>query len=237
MLKQIIAFVSAAFLGSTMAATIHLAGDSTCASYSVKKYAPLTGWGQALSQFVTPETTVNNRAVSGASSVRFINSGNWQKLLNKVQPGDFVIIQFGHNDQKKGERYADPATVYPANLRKMIADVRAKKATPVLATSIVRCTFRKGKLYDGGLYPYRDATLAVGRSENVAVVNLNGISENKINAMGEEEALKMYMYSTDIPKSKGSDKTHLTADGAAVVAGWFVEDCKAQKLPIAGCFK
>lgn len=237
MLKKFMTAAFLAFFSSAMAVTIHLAGDSTCASYSAPKYAPLSGWGQVLNEFVVPGVKVSNRAVGGASTVRFLQTGRWQKLVDKVKPGDFVIIQFGHNDQKKGDRYADPATTYRENLRKMIADVRAKGATPVLATSIVRCTFRKGKLVDNGLYAYRDATLAVAKSENADVVNFNGISENKINAIGEKEALKMYMYSTDLPKRKGRDKTHLTRDGALTFTQWFVDDCKAQKLPIAKYFK
>jgi len=238
MLKKIMTLVLSAAAGAAMATTIHLAGDSTCAPYAANR-APLTGWGQVLAKFTVPGVKVNNRAVSGTSTKSFIDAGLWNRLLTKVQKGDFVIIQFGHNDQKsnKPKTYADAAVAYPANLRKMIADVRAKGATPVLATSIVRCTFRNGKLYDNGLYPYRNATFAVGKSENVAVVNLNGISEEKINALGEKDALNMYMYSSNVPKLKGIDKTHLTKAGAETFAKWFVDDCKAQKLPLAKCFK
>lgn len=238
MLKKVMTLVLAAAASAAMAATIHLAGDSTCASYSAKR-APLTGWGQVLDKFTAPGVKVNNRAVSGTSTKTFMDSGLWNRMLARVQKGDYVIIQFGHNDQKSNnpKAYADAKVAYPANLRKMISDVRAKGATPVLATSIVRCTFRNGKLYDNGLYPYRDATFAVGKSENVAVVNLNGISEEKINAMGEEKALQMYMYSSNVPKLKGIDKTHLTAAGAETFAKWFIDDCKAQNLPLAKCFK
>ena len=239
MLKKLFTLALTAATGAVMAATIHLAGDSTCASYSQKR-APLTGWGQVLNQFTAPGVSVRNSATSGASTKTFMEQGRWDALLKKVKKGDYVLIQFGHNDQaKKAEKHADAAVAYPANLRKMIADVRAKGATPVLVTSIVRCVFDKkgSKLKDGGLYAYRDACFAVGKSENVTVVNFNGVCEEKVNALGKTEALKLYMYTSEVEGRKKKDITHLNKEGAVIFAGWFVEECKKQNIPIAKCFK
>ena len=217
---------------------IYYAADSIVAQKNIFTY-PETGIGQMLPLYLKRTVFVQNHAENGRSTKSFIDESRLAAIYNDIREGDFLFIQFGHNDQKSNnpKAYADAKVAYPANLRKMISDVRAKGATPVLATSIVRCTFRNGKLYDNGLYPYRDATFAVGKSENVAVVNLNGISEEKINAMGEEKALQMYMYSSNVPKLKGIDKTHLTAAGAETFAKWFIDDCKAQNLPLAKCFK
>ena len=221
------------------AADIHLTGDSTCTSYPVKR-RPQAGWGQMLGEYCKPGVKVFNRALGGYSAKLFIDNGYWDKLLTEVKPGDYVFIQFGHNDEKKEDpkRYADPKTDYQTYLKKMIADVRAKKATVILATSIVRCRFNKlGKMPDTGLYPYRNAVLKVAAEENVPVVNMNAITEKKFTEMGETEALKLFMYSSENPKQKGRDRTHTNMDGAKLIASWLVEDCKKQNLPVAECFK
>lgn len=238
MLKKLVTIILTAASSAAMATVIHLSGDSTCASYRAQ-LAPLTGWGQVLNRFTAPGVSVRNWALSGASTKSFIDKGRWDRLLAAVKPGDYVLIQFGHNDQKKGVKHADAAVAYPANLKKMIADVRAKGATPMLVTSIVRCVFDKSgsKLKDGGLYAYRDACFAVGKSENVAVVNFNGVTEEKVNALGKTEALKLYMYTSEIKGRKGKDITHLNKEGAVTFAGWFVEECKKQNLPVAKYFK
>jgi lysophospholipase L1-like esterase len=217
---------------------VYVAGDSTACNYGNSSF-PQTGWGQVLGNFFTDEVTVENHAMGGRSAKSFMDEGRLDTIFSKIQPGDYLLIQFGHNDQKKGVKHADAAVAYPANLKKMIADVRAKGATPVLVTSIVRCVFDKGgsKLKDGGLYAYRDACFAVGKSENVAVVNFNGVTEEKVNALGKTEALKLYMYTSEIKGRKGKDITHLNKEGAVTFAGWFVEECKKQNLPVAKYFK
>ena len=228
-------FCSAFAAVALCAADIHVAGDSI---YAPQK-DPGMGIGDAIKLFCKPGVQVFNRAIGGRSTKSFIDEGRWDKLMAVVKPGDYVFIQFGHNDQKKHDtkRYAAPETDYQTNLKKMIADIRAKKANPVLITSIVRCRFAKGKLRDTGLYAYRTAVFAVAEEEKVPVINMNGITEEKLNAVGEEAALKYFMYSTDHPKAKGVDKTHTNVEGAKVFASWLVEDCKKQNLPVVECFK
>ena len=134
---------------------------------------------------------------------------------------------------------------YPANYRKFITEVRAKQANPVIATSISRCVYKDGKIAVSGLNRYRDAAIKVAKAENVPVIDLKLITENQFNAMGEEKSFPLFMGKTEIVKKvKGKpvkttqiDRTHLNKDGATLIAGWFVSDCKSQKLPIADCFK
>ena len=129
--------------------TIHMAGDSTCANYAAS--SALTGWGQVLNEYCKPGVRVNNLAKSGCSSKSFIDIKRWDMLLEMVKPGDYVIVQFGHNDSKKDKkRFTDPKTTYSANLKKFIDDVRARKANPIIATSISRCIFKKGKIASSG---------------------------------------------------------------------------------------
>ena len=253
--------------------TIHLVGDSTCAYYPVGR-SPLTGWGQVLKEFCKGDVRVNNQAYSGYSSTSYIYSKRWERLIDMVSPGDYVIIQFGHNDEKKGPRHADVKTTYPANLKKFITEVRAKKANPVIATSISRCVFRKGRIASSGLDRYREAAITVAKAENVPVIDLKNITAEKFNKMGETKAFALFRGRyTERPRKKvavkpvaqtvspaqiaiannnspaaaekiispGSvqkvDRTHLVRHGALEVAGWFVNDCKAQKMPLAECFK
>ena len=119
--------------------SVFLAGDSTMADKKEKDY-PETGWGQILPEFFNDYVTVYNYARNGRSSKSFIDEGLWDTILNHLQPGDYVFIQFGHNDQKFQDprRYTNPFTAYRQNLVRFILDSKKKEAHPVLLTSIVR---------------------------------------------------------------------------------------------------
>lgn len=234
-------------LGSTFilsAADIYLAGDSTC-SYYPDKRAPLTGWGQTLQSLCVDSVHVHNHAVSGTSTVSFRSRKYWDKMLAKVKKGDYVVIQFGHNDSavKDPKRFSDPATTYRDNLRAFIKEVRAKEANPVLVSSIPFCQFdKKGKFSTRpSLTKYTDAAKIVATEEKVPFVDMQAIGAEKLAAMKQEEAQNLYMIlkpgdSPNYPKGR-KDITHLQKGGAEMFANWFVEDVKAQKLPIAECFR
>ena len=139
-MKQMLSVLAGALLLPLTAVDIYLAGDSTMADYPAE-HAPQTGWGQALKLYAKPGVKVHNFARGGRSSKSFRSEGRWATLLNQVSPGDYVFIQFAHNDAHQGEknayRHSDPETEYPENLRQYIRDVRAKKATPIICTPIV----------------------------------------------------------------------------------------------------
>ena len=239
MIKRVSAFFAIALCGTLLSgADIFLAGDSTCASYSASR-APLTGWGQVLQGFCKAGVKVNNLAISGASSKTFIDTKAWDKLIAKVQKGDFVVVQFGHNDgNKKSEaKYAAPGGTYDANLKKFIADVRAKGATPIVATSIARATFgKKGTINAGSLKKYCDAAIAVAKAEKADLVDLNAATTKLFNTLKQEATHKLFMCSSNDPKRK-KDVTHVNKAGAEEIAKLFVAAAKAQKLAIADCFK
>ncbi len=236
-MKKLIVTLLVLSLGIALsAANILLAGDSTCASYPENR-APLTGWGQVLPQFCKENCKVYNFARSGASSRSFIEKKLWDACLAKVQKGDFVIVQFGHNDNKKNNnRFAAPGEAYDANLKKFIADVRAKGAFPIIATSIARANFKKGKIAPGYLNQYRAACFNVGKAENVPVVDLLMETSKHFTKLGPEETYKLFMCSSGI-KEKKNDRTHVNKTGAEVIAKLFVENAKKQNLPIGECFK
>ena len=236
MKKSIIVLAISLLTIALHSANIFMAGDSTCANYP-EKSAPQTGWGQMLQLFCKENCKVYNFAKSGASSRSFIEKKLWDNLIAKVQKGDFVIVQFGHNDSKKNHnRFAAPGAAYDANLKKFIADVRAKGAYPVIATSIARANFKNGKIVPGNLNAYRAACFNVGKAENVPVVDLLAETGNCFDKLGPAETYKLFMCSSGIEKKK-NDRTHVNKAGAETIAKLFVENAKKQNLPIAECFK
>lgn len=239
MIKNVLSIFAACCCGTMLtAADIFLAGDSTCASYPASR-APLTGWGQVLQDFCKAGVKVDNRAISGASTKSYIDSKAWDKLIAKVKKGDFVVIQFGHNDgnKKSKAKHTVPGGTFDANLKKFIADVRAKGATPIIATSIARATFnKKGTINAGGLKKYCDAAMAVAKAEKVDLVDLNAATTDLFNTLKKEATYKLFMCSSGDPKRK-KDVTHVNKEGAKEIAKLFIKAAKAQKLAVANCFK
>lgn len=122
--------------------TVFMIGDSTMANKPLSKENQERGWGQMLPMYLTGPVKVDNHAVNGRSSKSFINEGRWGKVMEKLRPGDYVIIQFGHNDEKpKADRHTDPGSTFDDNLRKFVNEARSKGATPILMNSIVRRNF------------------------------------------------------------------------------------------------
>lgn len=137
-------FVLTAFTPAKRNITIFTIGDSTMANKKLEGGNPERGWGQMLSRYFTDDVTIDNHAVNGRSSKSFINEGRWDAVLSKIQKGDYVFIQFGHNDEKDDpNRHTDPGTTFDANLKKFVEDTRAKGGIPVLFNSIVRRNFGK----------------------------------------------------------------------------------------------
>lgn len=230
--------VCAALLGMGLFATgadIYMAGDSTMCNYDAKR-APLQGWGHELPALVKEGVKVVNMAVGGRSVKSFRNEGRWGKLLENVKEGDYVVIQFGHNDANKKDetRYANQNGEFRELLKTCVAEVREKKANPILVTVTCRWAFTDDntKISNGTPGAYAAAVRAVGEVEKAPVIDLNTIGKQKLLAAGPEESKKYYMVATG-----KKDNLHLTEDGAKAYAEWFVEDTKVQSLPIAELFK
>ena len=131
-----------AFTSEKQVITIFTIGDSTMANKPLEGGNPERGWGQMLSRYFSEEIVIDNHAVNGRSSKSFIDEGRWDKVLAKLKKGDYVFIQFGHNDEKRDEkRHTDPGTTFDANLKRFVEEARAKGAIPVLFNSIVRRNF------------------------------------------------------------------------------------------------
>jgi lysophospholipase L1-like esterase len=231
-------------LGSASASPhLHLAGDSTMADKSNKAPNLERGWGQMLREYLVDPASLSNYAMNGRSSKSFIDEGRWQKLLDGVHAGDFVIIQFGHNDQKEkaADRYAPAHGLYRENLLRFIKDVRAKGAEPILATSICRRRFDEaGHLVDThGDYPVVVRELAA--EQKVALLDMQVSTWQLFERLGPEGAKKLLMWVEpgkypELPKGS-KDDTHLNEEGGRIVAGLAVQEMRAKHLGVAALFK
>jgi lysophospholipase L1-like esterase len=220
--------------------TIWLIGDSTVCNYD-KKHYPQTGWGQILPELCKPGVQVRNHAIGGRSTKSFLDEKRWDKVLANLRPNDYVMIQFGHNDQKenKPEIYAPADSLYRELLKKYIAETRAKGAHPVLVTSVCRRLYKNDKIYNSlGTYP--EAMKAVGAETGTPVIDLNAISLQKFNEIGVEGTKEIFMH---LPAGKyegwpegRTDNSHFQEAGARQIARWVVTDAQNQKLPIAHLF-
>ena len=212
---------------------IFYAGDSTCARYSILNF-PTTGIGQGLELYVKPEIIIDNHAVGGRSSKSFIDEGRLQVIEDQIGKGDFLFIQFGHNDEKKHDesRYTTPFGTYKENLRKYIQVARNAGAIPVLITSVSRrCFVDACKLAEEtNLGNYAAGMRQVAEEEQVALVDLHSRSRAKMEEAGAVETIKWFRH-----LAKGEypafpqglvDDTHLKPEGARIFAGLVAEGLK-----------
>lgn len=221
--------------------TIFLAGDSTMQMYNEEE-TPMRGWGQYFQELFCSEVRVVNKAIGGRSTKSFIAEGRWQSLLEEVEKGDWIFIQFGHNDgSNKPERYTSPED-YQRNLIFFIEEAREKKVHPVLLTSISMRRFDEdGKVVNGlGVYP--DLTRQVARKLRVPLIDLNAATSQYIASLGEEASKESFMWLApgEHPKYPDGleDNTHLRESGAREVARLAAEGIRNLQLkPLAGCLK
>jgi lysophospholipase L1-like esterase len=199
--------------------TLYLAGDSTVTDQGV---APNASWGQMLPAHFGPDIAIANHAESGETLKSFVTELRLDKLLSTVEPGDWVMIQFGHNDQKIQwpQTYVDAATTYRSWLRAYIAEVRRRGATPILVTSPERRNFDTAGHIVPSLGDYPDAVRNVAREERVALLDLNLASVRFYETLGPDAAPRAFA-------DDGRDKTHHNEFGAHALAGLLIEALRA----------
>ena len=258
-------FVTVAFLLFASAipektTTIFIIGDSTAANKDISKGKLERGWGMELQSYFDDNIRVDNRALNGRSSLSFINEGRWDAVLKSMKPGDYVIIQFGHNDEKpKADRHTDPGSTFDYNLAKFVRETREHGGIPVLMNCVVRRnffvkapeidddeklrtqTFKDGvKMVEGdtlidthGLY--RVAPRDVAQRMNVHFVDANRITHDLEQGLGTEASKRLHMWflpGTEPSEPKGKqDNTHYSVYGAHVVAR-LLADALCQEVPV-----
>ena len=240
--------------------TIFMIGDSTMANKDISHDRKERGWGMALQCFFDDSIRIDNHAVNGRSSLSFINEGRWDTVLNRMRPGDYVIIQFGHNDEKpQPDRHTDPGSTFDYNLAKFVREARERGGIPVLMNAVVRRNFAKvapkndddealrnttfkdanGLIESDSLKDthglYRVAPRDVAQRMNVHFVDANRITHDLEQGLGTEASKKLHMWflpgeEPSVPKGR-QDNTHYNVYGAHVVAR-LLADALCEEVPV-----
>lgn len=201
--------------------TIFIAGDSTSTDQPVEPY---NSWGQMLTRFFQPTIAIANHGESGESLRGFLGERRLDKLLSVIRPGDYLLIQMGHNDQKEKGEGVGAFTTYKADLEHFVAAARAHGATPVVITPVNRLTFDNDGKITNSLGDYPEAVRQVAREQKVALIDLNAMSKLFYEALGRRDAHLAFA---------GSDTTHHSDYGSYELARCIVEGIRQARLPLA----
>ena len=228
-MKRIL-YLVAVWLVASSFTTIHLMGDSTMAEKDLSDGKLERGWGMMFPNFVDDTFRVINYAQNGRSTKSFIDKGLWDMVEYALQPGDYVFIQFGHNDAKADDpdRYAPAFGAYQENLRTFIRGAREKGATPILLTPVARRWFKNGKLDRNCHTDYPAAMKQVAEEMGVTLLDITTPTLDWIESIGDEASKAYFMISTG-----KDDNTHTVASGARKVTE-IVCDALKKQVPAIG---
>lgn len=217
--------------------TIFIIGDSTMAERKIDNGNLERGWGQMLSSYFTDDIHIENHAACGASTLSFINEGRWKNVLKRLKPNDYVIIQFGHNDEKRDSNlYTIPGKTFDNNLIRFIREAREKGAIPILLNSIVRRNYppaldvphqyiyeKEGDILVDSHGEYANSPREIAKKESAYFVDMTDLTYKLVSGLGPEKSKELFMW---IPKGKYKqypdgkiDNTHLNLYGARIIAG------------------
>ncbi|WNB85638.1 rhamnogalacturonan acetylesterase [Cellulomonas sp. ATA003] len=213
--------------------TVYVAGDSTAATYAWHE-APRAGWGQALGEFLRDEVDVVNLAWSGASSRSFAEAGLLNRILDRIQPGDVLLISFGHNDSKTDDRGTDPYTTYQSTLLRYVDGARARGAQPVLVTPVERRRFTDTGAVRTSHGEYPEAMRQLAQREDVPLVDLTALSLERWAELGPNGTTGEFLHLAPGERPNYpdgvADNTHFGARGAIELARLVVGDLKDQRV-------
>lgn len=222
---------------SAQKTTIYTIGDSTMANKKDSDKNPEHGWAQVLQPFFKDNVTVENKAVNGRSTKSFINEKRWDSIYKKLQKGDYVFIEFGHNDEKSADstRYTNPHTSYRYNLIKFVKESRQKGAIPILLTSIARRNFNDKGVLIGTHGEYPLETRLVAQEYKVPFIDLEYYTELLEQSYGPEKSKQLHLHFKKGEHSYYSedkaDDTHLSKKGATEIAQIVVSQIRLLEDP------
>lgn len=236
------------FAGKNRPVHLFMAGDSTMAlkplyknvwdsitGDSISEAFPERGWGQLLPEFFNQDIVIEYYALNGRSSRTFIEQGWWQKILDNVQAGDYVVIQFGHNDsaEDRPDRYTPPKQ-YVENLTRFVDEVKAKGATPIICTSVVRRRFDSKGVFQDSHGEYVELARQVAKDKNVLMIDMYEKSKELLIDLGKDQSALLFLHieageNKIFPQGK-TDNTHFKETGARIIASLFVEGLKENNV-------
>ena len=220
----------------TVVATIHLMGDSTMADKNISGGNPERGWGMVFENFFDPSVRVVNYAKNGRSTKSAIDEGIWDDVKANLREGDYLFIEFGHNDEKLNKPAVGAAAwgAYQDNLRLFVNTAREKGVTPVLLTPVARRAFSDGVLDETTHGEYPAAMKAVAEETGTTLIDMEKATLDWIRAAGDEASRPFFMWvepgtCAAIPDGR-KDNTHSTARGASLNCEIVCDSIRA-KLP------
>lgn len=201
--------------------TIFLAGDSTMSIKETKAF-PETGWGMPFVYFWDSTIAVVNKAKNGRSTSSFQTEGLWQLIIKEASEGDYVFIQFGHNDEVSTKKTFTTETQFRDNLKKFVTETREKNATPVLLTPVARRKFSIDGKIEGTHDVYAQIVRTVAAEEKVFLIDLDKQAQQLYQQMGVEHSKLLFLHlqpgeHPNHPKGK-EDNTHFSELGARLIA-------------------
>lgn len=235
-MKLISLFALLLFMGAPKKhITVYLIGDSTMSIKLAKNY-PETGWGMPFVYFFDSTVRVDNRAQNGRSTKSFLNENRWQPVVNNLQEGDYVFVQFGHNDEVPSKKNATTPGEFKNNLVRYITDTRAKKAQPVLLTPVARRKFDDAGKLVGTHEQYSQIVRDVAKEQKVPLIDLDAKSKTLLQQWGVEKSKLLYNQLApgehpNYPKGV-EDNTHFNELGARVMAQLVLQGIKELGLEL-----
>lgn len=219
--------------------TIYTIGDSTMANKVTPEQNPERGWGQMLPIFFSDNVVIDNRAVNGRSTRSFIDLKLWDAVYNSLKKGDYVFIQFGHNDGKVTDptRYTNPHTSYRHNLIRFVEETRKKGATPILFSSITRRTFNEQGVLIDSHGDYTQEMRLVAQEYKVPFIDMQYYTELLEESYGVEKSKELHLHFAPGENSyilNGiDDNTHLSVKGATEIAKIAAQQIKALNIRLS----
>lgn len=211
--------------------TIWLCGDSTMAIKDTKAF-PETGWGMPFVYFWDSSVTVVNKAKNGRSTSSFRNEGLWKQVMDGAGEGDYVFIQFGHNDEVPTKKTYTTETEFKNNLKQYIAETRTKMAIPVLLTPMARRKFDANGNIEGTHDVYAQLVRDVAREESVVLFDMDKLTQALYQQFGVEHSKLLFLQlkpgeHPNYPEGK-EDNTHFSEMGARLLAQMVLAEIRKQ---------
>lgn len=213
--------------------TVYLAGNSTVVDQDAEPWA---SWGQMITRFFKPGVAISNHAESGLTLGSFLGSHRLDKVMSTIKPGDYLFIEFGHNDQKEKGANDGAWKSYTERLKTYVTRTREKGAIPVIVTSASRRSFNDSAKTINTLGDFPAAAKKVAKDLNVPLIDLNAMSTQLYDALGVEPSKKAFVFypagTWPGQKEELHDNTHFNSYGAYQLAKCIVQGIKANKLKL-----